>query len=94
MNTSISPSSRHCFQIASVDGTIFSTTPGATFLPRRIIGGDPHILDTAVGTAADEGRVNPGDGQAPSHATVSCGSPGRDTIGTEAAHVNVSRDLI
>ncbi len=37
LNIFIRPSSRACCQMASVEGTILSTTPGATFLPCKIL---------------------------------------------------------
>ncbi len=83
LNISINPSSRHCFHISSVAGTIFSTTPGATFLFFRI---DATIFMS---------RILPFV-QLPMNAesiflpitsdilTVSCGAPGRETIGSKA----------
>jgi hypothetical protein len=71
------PSSRHCFQTASVAGTILRTTPGSNFSAPENFSRNPHILNPAVCAAADEGRINPGDSQfLHSHSVMRLAGPG------------------
>ena len=80
LKISIRPSCRHVLQTSSVAGTIFSTTPGATFLPFRIraasrISSILPLVQLPIKTESIFDAFNF------FHSTTWCGWPGRDTTG-------------